>query len=193
MTACQRKAGHYSPIVSRVPAAPEAVVKPVKCSWVTSKCSGRCSCKAHTCNLACTELCKCAEDTCSNIVIDQNSSSSDDEENEEPDNVIKTPKSLMLLLVCIKTCNIFKICFWQPFLICVRVNNWKQLFLWSVFGVNGPEILLSQQMTMFSLALFLTPSLSPSPCPTLVSDVQQLILGYRSRNMLSEQFFIYTK
>ena len=51
-------------------------------------CSGRCSCKAHS--LACTELRKCegAEDTCSNIVIDQNSSSNDDEENEEPDNAI---------------------------------------------------------------------------------------------------------
>ena len=51
----------------------------VKCSCVTSKCSGRCSCKAH--NLACTELCKCegAEDTCNNVAIDQNSS--DDEEN----------------------------------------------------------------------------------------------------------------
>ena len=78
----QLENGHYSPIVSRVPAAPKAVVKPVKCSCATSKCSGRCSCKAHTCNLAYTELCKCAEDTCSNIVIDQNSSSSDDEENE---------------------------------------------------------------------------------------------------------------
>ena len=31
----------------------------------------------------------------------------------------------------------------------------------SVFSINGPEILLSQQMTMSS------PSPSPSPCPTL--------------------------
>ena len=63
----------------------------------------------------------------------------------------------------------------------------------SVLGVNGPEILLSQQMTMSSPSPSLTPSPNPSPCPTLVADIQQLILGYRSRNMLSEQFFIYTK
>ena len=50
---------------------------------VCSKCSGRCSCKAHY--LACTELCKCegAEDTCNNVAIDQNSN--DDEENEDLD------------------------------------------------------------------------------------------------------------
>ena len=58
----QLEDGHYVPVVSIVPAAPEAVVELVKCSCVASKCSGRCSCKAH--NLACTELCKCegAED-----------------------------------------------------------------------------------------------------------------------------------
>ena len=38
---------------------PEAVVELVKYSYVASKCSGRCSCKAHY--LACTELCKCQE------------------------------------------------------------------------------------------------------------------------------------
>ena len=38
-----------------------------------------------------------------------------------------------------------------------------------------------------------SPSLSPSPSPSLVADLQQLILGDRSRNMLSGQFFIYTK
>ncbi len=73
--------GHYIPVVSKVPAAPEAVVELVKCSCVASKCSGRCSCTAH--NLACTELCKCegAEDTCDNVAMSQNPS--DDEENEE--------------------------------------------------------------------------------------------------------------
>ena len=35
----------------------------------------------------------------------------------------------------------------------------KQQIFWSVFGVNGPEILLSQQMTMSSPI----PSLTPSP------------------------------
>ena len=45
------------------------------------------------------------------------------------------------------------------------------------------------------MTLTLSPSpktltLSPSPCPTLVADIQQLILGCKSRNMLSEQFFI---
>ena len=104
--------GHYSPIVSRVPAAPEAVVELVKCSCVTSKCSGWCSCKAP--NLACTELCKCegVEDACSNIVIDQNSSL-----------VMKKMKNQTMLykhlnhscyLVCSKTSNILKISFWQP-------------------------------------------------------------------------------
>ena len=50
---------------------------------VASKCSGRCSCKAH--NLACTEPCKCegAEDTCNNVAISQDPS--DDEENEDLD------------------------------------------------------------------------------------------------------------
>ena len=54
-----------------------------KISCVTSKCSGRCSCKAH--NLTCTELCKCkgAEDTCNTVTIDQNSS--DDEDDEDLD------------------------------------------------------------------------------------------------------------
>ena len=46
---------------------------------------------------------------------------------------------------------------------------------------------LSQEMLMSG------PGLNPSPRPTVVADLQQLILGGRSRNMLSEQFFIYTK
>ena len=73
--------GHYVLVVSNVPAAPEAVVELVKCSGVTRKCSGWCSCKAH--NLACTELCKCKgpEDTCNDVAISQNPS--DDEENED--------------------------------------------------------------------------------------------------------------
>ena len=79
----QLEDGHYVPVVSKVPAVPEAVVELVKCSYVASKCNGRCSCKEH--NLPCTELCKCegAEDTCNNVAIDQNSS--DDEENEDLD------------------------------------------------------------------------------------------------------------
>ena len=48
------------------------------------------------------------------------------------------------------------------------------------FGVNGPEIMLSQQMIL------------SSPSPNLVADLQQLILGDGSRNMLSEQFFLFT-
>ena len=57
------------------------MVELVKCSCVASKCSGRCSCKAH--NLACTEPCQCegAEDTCNNVAISQDPS--DDEENED--------------------------------------------------------------------------------------------------------------
>ena len=53
----------------------------VKCSCVVSKCSGRCSCKAH--NLACTEPCKCegAKDTYNNVAISQDPS--DYEENED--------------------------------------------------------------------------------------------------------------
>ena len=80
----QLEDGHYVPVVSIVPAAPEAVVELVKCSCIASKCSGRCSCKAH--NLACTELCKCegAEDTCNNVEISQDPS--DDEENEDFEN-----------------------------------------------------------------------------------------------------------
>eukprot|EP00918_Siedleckia_nematoides_P094097 GHVU01206553.1.p1 GENE.GHVU01206553.1~~GHVU01206553.1.p1 ORF type:complete len:294 (+),score=30.02 GHVU01206553.1:592-1473(+) len=79
----QLEDGRYVPVVSKVPAAPEAVVELVKCACVASKCSGRCSCKAHT--LACTELCKCegAEDTCTNVALDENSS--DDEENYDMD------------------------------------------------------------------------------------------------------------
>ena len=80
----QLEDGHYVPVVSIVPTAPEAVVELVKCSCVASKCSGRCSCKAH--NLACTELCKCegTEDTCNNVEISQDPS--DDEENEDFEN-----------------------------------------------------------------------------------------------------------
>ena len=40
-----------------VPPVPEAVVDLVKCSCITSKCIGWCSCKTN--DLACTELCKC--------------------------------------------------------------------------------------------------------------------------------------
>jgi len=36
----QLEDGHYLPIVSKVPVAPEAVVELVKCSFVASKCSG---------------------------------------------------------------------------------------------------------------------------------------------------------
>ena len=70
----QLEDGHYVPEVSKVLAAPEAMVELVKCSCVANKCSGRCSCKAH--NLVSAELCKCegAEDTCNNVAIDQNSS-----------------------------------------------------------------------------------------------------------------------
>ena len=71
------------PVVSKVPATPEAVVELVKCFCVASKCIGWCSCKAHY--LACIELCKCEgdEDTCNNVAIDQNSS--DDKENKDLD------------------------------------------------------------------------------------------------------------
>jgi hypothetical protein len=84
----QLEDGRYVPVVSKVPAAPEAVVELVKCSCVASKCRGRCSCRAH--NLACTELCKCeaTEDTCNNIALDDEDSSnnsSNDEENEDLD------------------------------------------------------------------------------------------------------------
>ena len=80
----QLEDGHYVPVVSKVPAAPEAVVELVKCLCVVSKCSGRYSCKMH--NLACTELCKCegAENTCHNVTISQNPS--DDKENEDFEN-----------------------------------------------------------------------------------------------------------
>ena len=37
---------------------------------------------------------------------------------------------------------------------------------WSVFGVNGPEILLSQEMTRSSLALAITQTPSPNPSPS---------------------------
>ena len=62
---------HYVPVVSKVPATPEAVVELVKCSCVISKYSGQCSCKAQ--KLACTELCKHegAEDTCNNVANNQ--------------------------------------------------------------------------------------------------------------------------
>ena len=39
--------GHYVPVVSKVPAVPEAAVELVNCSCVASKCSGWCSCKEH--------------------------------------------------------------------------------------------------------------------------------------------------
>ena len=57
----------------------------MECSCVASKCSGRCSCKAH--NLACTELCKCegAEDTCDNVAMSQNLSDNKESEEEETD------------------------------------------------------------------------------------------------------------
>ena len=43
----------------------------VKCAYVASKCSGRCSCKVN--NLPCNELCKCeaAEGSCNNLPIDE--------------------------------------------------------------------------------------------------------------------------
>ena len=44
-------------------------------------------------------------------------------------------------------------------------------------GVNGPEILLSQQIQCLALAQTLTPALTVSPSPSLVADIQQLILG----------------
>jgi len=79
----QLEDGHYVPVVSQIPAAPEAVMELVKCSCVASKCSGQCSCKAH--NLACTELCNVegAEDACNNIPVVHNSS---DEEKFEYEN-----------------------------------------------------------------------------------------------------------
>lgn len=50
----------YAHVVSKVPLAPEAVIKLVNCNCVISTCSGLCSSKAH--NLTCTELCKCEGD-----------------------------------------------------------------------------------------------------------------------------------
>ena len=81
----QLEDGHYIPVVSKVPAALEAVVELVKCSCIASKCSGRCSCKAH--NLACTELCKCGgvEDTCDNVAMSQNLSNNEENEEEMED------------------------------------------------------------------------------------------------------------
>ena len=63
--------GKYVPTLSDLPPAPEAVVELVKCNCVTSKCSGRCSCKAH--NMACTELCNCeaAEGACTNLLVNE--------------------------------------------------------------------------------------------------------------------------
>jgi len=83
----QLEDGHYVPLVSKVPVAPEAVVELVKCSCVASKCSGRCSCRAH--NLPCTELCRCegAEDTCNNIQVAHSLSDEDEVEDSENDNL----------------------------------------------------------------------------------------------------------
>jgi len=74
-------------VQKKVPVAPEAVVELVKCSCFASKCSGRCSCRAH--NLPCTELCRCeeAEDTCNNIQVAHSLSDEDEIEDSENDNL----------------------------------------------------------------------------------------------------------
>ena len=50
----------------------------LECACLTSKCSGRCSCKVI--NLPCTQLCKCeaAEGSCNNLPNDETESDNDD-------------------------------------------------------------------------------------------------------------------
>ena len=59
-----------TPVLTRVPLAPESVLEMVKCGCVKSFCSGHCSCKNN--NLPCTELCACEADpdNCANSADD---------------------------------------------------------------------------------------------------------------------------
>jgi len=77
--------GIWVPMASKVPPAPEAVVDLIKCSCLSSKCSGRCSCKMS--NLPCTELCKCegTDESCNNIPNDDTESDDDDGDDNDSD------------------------------------------------------------------------------------------------------------
>ena len=73
--------GKLVPLLTRLPLAPESVIKLIKCGCTKSMCKGRWSCREHS--IQCTELCGC----CANpdmsrnmeVITDQDVDSDDDD------------------------------------------------------------------------------------------------------------------
>jgi hypothetical protein len=73
--------GHFQPVMTSLPPAPDAVTHLVKCSCAQTRCANNC-CKCRTNGLHCTDLCNCSDDEpCENW--EQSVLTDDEDESDE--------------------------------------------------------------------------------------------------------------